>query len=98
MRTRSFALACVVVLGIALGACKAQPTSGTGQATIVAIDPVKNEITLDHGEIPDLMGAMTMTFAVSDPKLLEGLAQGRAIEFDVTYENGTYVVNGIRAR
>jgi Cu/Ag efflux protein CusF len=89
----------VVAVSLALAACgDGDVTKGTGQGTIVAIDAAKNEITLDHGEIPGLMGAMTMTFAVSDPKLLEGLAQGRAVEFDLENQDGRYVVLAVRAK
>jgi Cu/Ag efflux protein CusF len=46
-----------------------------------------------------MMGAMTMTFSVRDPKLLEGVAPGAKVEFDVVHEaDGEYVVEAIRER
>lgn len=91
-------LALALALALSLAACDRRPTQGTGQGTVAGVDVAKREITLDHGEIPGMMSAMTMTFAVSDPKLLEGVAPGARVEFDVSYEHGAYVVKAIRAR
>lgn len=102
MTTRSpsfcrFGFALAAALLLALPACAEQATqSGTGQGKIVAIDTENAEITLDHGEIPGLMGAMTMPFPVSDPKLLDGLQPGQQVEFDLEYRGGMYTVKGIR--
>ena len=94
-RRRALALASALLLG--LSACgDVAVQGGTGTGRIVALDPVGAEITLDHGEIPGVMGAMTMPFPVSDPKLLEGLAPGQQVEFDVEYRGGMYTVKGIR--
>src|SRR4051794_7844535 len=43
---------------------------------VVAVDPVKPAVTLDHEDIPGLMKAMTMEFRVEDPKALEGIKAG----------------------
>ena len=94
---RRLGLALGAALLLALPACAEQATQGgTGQGTIVAIDTENAEITLDHGEIPGLMGAMTMPFPVSDPKLLDGLQAGQQVEFDLEYRGGMYTVKGIR--
>jgi Cu/Ag efflux protein CusF len=96
---RSLALVCV--LAVALGsACGggASADHGTGRGTVAAVDAARGEITLDHGPIEGMMGAMTMTFAVRDPKLLAGVAPGAKVEFDVVHEGGAYVVEAIRAR
>lgn len=95
--TRRLGLALAAGLLLALPACGEQAAqNGTGQGKIVAIDTENAEITLDHGEIPGLMGAMTMPFPVSDPKLLEGLQEGQRVEFDLEYRGGMYTVKGIR--
>lgn len=98
MKIRTAFAAVGLAIALSLAACRSEPTSGTGQGTVAGVDAAKQEITLDHGEIPGMMGAMTMTFAVSDPKLLEGVAPGAKVEFDLAYENGAYLVTGIRAR
>ncbi len=94
---RGLGLALGAALLFTLSACPANMAqTGTGQGTIVAIDTENAEITLDHGEIPGLMGAMTMPFPVSDPKLLENLQTGQQVEFDLEYRGGMYTVHGIR--
>jgi Cu/Ag efflux protein CusF len=98
MKLRSLFVPIALALVLSLAACKSQTTSGTGQGTVAGVNVAKQEITLDHGEIPGMMGAMTMTFAVSDPKALEGVAPGAKVEFDLAYENDTYVVKAIRPR
>jgi Cu(I)/Ag(I) efflux system periplasmic protein CusF len=93
---RRCALALALVLSLA--GCKPHVPSGTGKGTVAGVDVGKGEITLDHGDIPGVMGAMTMTFSVRDPKLLEGVAPGARVEFDVVHEKDDYVVTAIRPR
>ncbi|MBS1106963.1 MAG: heavy metal efflux pump, CzcA family [Deltaproteobacteria bacterium] len=96
MTFRSF---CVVfVLVVSLAACKASSTHGTGKGTVAAVDLAKSEITLDHGDIPGIMGAMTMTYAVPDKKVLEGVAPGAKVEFDLKVVNGEQRVTAIRVQ
>ncbi len=54
---------------------------------IKAIDAKAGTVTVDHQDIPGLMKAMTMTWPVNDPTLLDGLAVGDNIAFDVV-KNG----------
>lgn len=49
-------------------------------AVVVAIDSEKNTVTLDHEDIPGLMRAMKMSFAVEDAKILAGLKPGDKVE------------------
>lgn len=61
-------------------------TSGTADksydvvAVVVAIDAEKNTVTLDHEDIPGLMRAMKMSFAVEDAKILAGLKPGDKVD------------------
>jgi Cu/Ag efflux protein CusF len=91
-------LALVVVLATSLAACKGDRAHGTGKGTVAGVDLAKSEITLDHGDIPGIMSAMTMTFSVPDKKLLDGVAPGAKVEFDIEVVNDEYRVTGIRAR
>jgi Cu/Ag efflux protein CusF len=94
---RSLCLAFTTALLLALPACAEQSgQNGIGEGKIVAIDLENAEITLDHGDIPGLMEAMTMPFPVSDPKLLEGLQVGQQVEFEVEHRGGMYIVKAIR--
>jgi Cu/Ag efflux protein CusF len=91
-------LALVVVLATSLAACKGDSSHGTGNGTVTGVDLAKSEITLDHDDIPGIMSAMTMTFSVPDKKLLDGVAPGAEVEFDIEVVNGEYRVTGIRTR
>jgi Cu/Ag efflux protein CusF len=99
MSVRSVAFPILVAALLLLGAVacgEGGVQSGTGRGAVVAVDAAAGEITLDHGEIPGVMGAMKMSFPVSDPKLLEGLQPGQQVEFDVEYQGGMYTVKAIR--
>ena len=96
MTFRSFCV--VLVLVVSIAACKANPTRGTGTGTVAAVDVGNSEITLDHGDIPGIMGAMTMTYAVPDKKVLEGVAPGAKVEFDLKVVNGEQRVTAIRVQ
>jgi Cu/Ag efflux protein CusF len=99
MNVRSASLPVLLALALLLAAaCGSGPDvqSGTGQGSVVAVDPAAGEITLDHGEIPGVMGAMKMSFPVSDPKILEGVQPGQSVEFDVEHRGGMYTVKAIR--
>lgn len=83
---------------ISLVACGggAKQTGQGALGVVESVDAAAGQVTIDHGEIPGLMGAMTMTFAVSDPALLEGIEVGNSVVFDVKYEKGSYRVTAIR--
>ena len=97
MKFRSFCA--VLVLALSLSACnRGTPTHGTGQGTVAAVDAARGEITLDHGDIPGLMGPMTMSYSVPDKKILESITPGAKVEFDVEVVKGDYRVTAIRPR
>lgn len=50
------------------------------KGVVVSVSPDKQSITVDHEDIPGLMKAMKMLFLVDDPKLLEGIREGDAIQ------------------
>lgn len=69
-----------------------------GHGVIQSVDPERGQVTIDHEEIPGFMGAMTMTFEVKDPGLLEGLDAGAEVDFRVKEEGGRYVVTELRPK
>lgn len=93
-------LACMLVLSLALAAlpsaCSRSASQGQGHGTVQGVDADAREITLDHGDIPGLMKAMTMTFDVAPEVALEGLEPGVEVDFQVKYEGGAYVVTELR--
>lgn len=71
------------------GMAQAQSTEGE----VRKIDRAQSKLTLRHGAIKNLdMPPMTMSFRVADPKLLDGLAEGSKVRFDVEKINGQYTV------
>lgn len=52
-------------------------------AEVISADPARKLITVKHGAIPDLMPAMTMTYAVADAKEIEHLQPGDTIRADL---------------
>jgi len=60
--------------------------------TIESIGENGQSITLNHHEIPGLMGAMTMTFSVDDPSILEGLKPGMEVRFGLRVTASRYIV------
>jgi protein SCO1/2 len=49
------------------------------QGEVISVDVPKGLIIVKHGEIPDLMPAMTMQYAVANPKQIESLKPGDKI-------------------
>ena len=74
---------------LAVGCREEEPPAVTPAVTMEDQWTVKGKVvsvaekgvTIDHQDIPGLMAAMTMTFAVKDPAALQGLEAGDAIEF-----------------
>jgi Cu(I)/Ag(I) efflux system protein CusF len=65
-------------------AMPADTKMGKGTGTVTAIDKAAGKITLDHGPIPEVgWPAMTMAFKAS-PALLNSVAVGDKVAFDVT--------------
>lgn len=58
------------------------------QGTIISVDTDKNLVTVEHGDIPGFMSAMTMSYELSVPKDAEGLAPGDKITADLIVSRG----------
>jgi protein SCO1/2 len=59
---------------------------------VVALEPEKPALKLDHEDIPGLMKAMQMEFRVQDAKLLEGLRPGDEVQGKLRVESGSYII------
>jgi protein SCO1 len=53
------------------------------QAEVISVDLPKSLIIVKHGDIPGLMPAMTMQYAVADPRQIENLQPGDKITADL---------------
>jgi protein SCO1/2 len=71
-------------------ACLKQPREVELRGVVVSVDLPKREITIQHGDIPRFMPAMTMPFKVHDGRLLEGRQPGDLVR-------GTLVVDDANA-
>lgn len=76
-------------------AMPADAKRGKGTGTVTAIDKAAGKITLDHGPIPEVgWPAMTMAFSAK-PDLLEKVAVGDKVAFDVTVTGNAGEVTAI---
>jgi Cu/Ag efflux protein CusF len=69
-----------------------------GEGVVQAVDAAQNQVTIKHGDIPGVMDAMTMSFDVDDPTLLQGLEPGAEVRFGVRYVDGRYLVSSIERK
>lgn len=59
---------------------------------VLAIDPVRQELTIKHGDIQGFMPGMTMPFKVKDAKLMEGRTPGDLVTATLVVEdNAAYL-------
>ena len=107
-RVRWMAVLRLVAICVALGivGCSAQPARqepSSPPATaryslkgkIVSIDKAAKQVTVDHEEIPGLMGAMTMAYPVKDERVLDSLSPGDEVTATVVSGNGPYFLEEI---
>jgi Cu/Ag efflux protein CusF len=76
----------------------AQPAAAQAQQTqpqrydlkgkVVSVDKSGKMVTVDHGDIPGFMGAMTMPYPVKDSHLLDNLSPGDQITAKVVSASG----------
>jgi protein SCO1 len=68
-----------------------------GHGTVESVDRAEHQAVIAHQAIPGLMDAMTMSFDVPDSAVLDRLAAGREIEFDLEVTEGSFRIVGVRA-
>lgn len=69
---------------------------GKGSGTVTAVDATAGKITLDHGAIPAVgWPAMKMGFSAK-PDVLNGVAVGDKVDFDVTVTDSVGEVTAIK--
>ena len=92
---RTSAVAAAAWLALACGAGAGERYEGGG--VVRGVRPAEGQVTIEHGEIEGLMPAMTMSFDVADPALLEGLAPGQYVEFRLVHSAGRFEIDAITA-
>ena len=93
MRRSAFAF----VLAFALAACGLEREQ-TYQVTgfVQSVDAPNKQVTISHEEIPGFMPAMTMNFDVAEAKLLDGVAPGARVAFDLRRSATLLRIEGLR--
>jgi protein SCO1/2 len=67
-----------------------------GHGVVREVDPGQRQVVIEHGDIPGLMPAMTMSFDVADPALMTGLEPGQHVEFELRIDGRSYRIVGLR--
>jgi protein SCO1/2 len=87
-------LACAIAaFALACGGSGDEGYEGGGVVRGLRADEA--QITIEHHEIEGLMPAMTMSFDVAAPALLDGLAEGDYVEFHLVREGEAFVIDAI---
>jgi len=58
--------------------------------TVEDVDRANAQVLIAHDDVPGLMPAMTMNFAVRDASVLERLARGQVIDFELEFTGRSY--------
>jgi protein SCO1/2 len=66
------------------------------RGVVAAVDPALRQVVIDHQDIPGVMPAMSMSFDVGDPDLLDGLQPGQTIDFTLELRSQSMRVMGAR--
>jgi Cu(I)/Ag(I) efflux system protein CusF len=73
------------------------PKTGKGTGVVQQINREKGVITIKHGPLQGIViPAMTMSFLVKDKSMLSDLKPLQKVDFELTHENGIYVITKIR--
>ena len=107
MKTCNTLWLALLILTLALAGCKGEghgtpKAGGEGEydvrGKVVAVDRAKPAVTLDHEDIPGLMKAMQMEFAVEDARLLEGVKVGDEVQGRLKKSESGYVLTQLDKR
>jgi Cu/Ag efflux protein CusF len=88
-------LALVLEAACLAAGCGGEAEAGRGEGVVTAVAAAEGKVSIDHGDIPGVMKAMTMEFQ-ADSALLAGVETGSRVEFRVVYENGVYRLTELR--
>ena len=91
----AFAAACVCAL--ALLACDDGVRRYTVRGTVHDVKADRQQVLVEHEDIPGLMPAMTMSFDVATPELAGRMRSGQVIEFELEADGHGYVIVAFEA-
>ncbi len=94
-----FKLIMLLVLFFSAGSLAQAAKDYEATGVVKAVDKVSEVISIDHGPVKGLgMGAMTMSFQVADPAMLEDFVKGQKVAFMVMKDRkGRFVITDIES-
>jgi Cu/Ag efflux protein CusF len=92
---KTVAATLVSVLLVALAPACSRDVEYAGVGDVVSIDEPRLHVIIRHDDIPGLMSAMTMRFAVASQPVLDGIAPGDAVRFVVVQRGGQFTLVSI---
>ena len=95
---RRIVLALIAVLPLVSGCTNEPDRIYDFKGRVVAIDAGGKTVTIEHEDIPGLMRAMKMPFTAEDPKLVEGLVPGMAVEGKLKVVSGKYLLTELKRK
>jgi protein SCO1/2 len=104
MKTSHWLMLFVLMTPVVLAGCGGSESKApTGKqypikGKVIAVNPDKQSVKLDHEDIPGLMQAMEMEFAVENPKLLQGLKAGEQVQGRLKVDSGKYIITELEKR
>ncbi len=86
----------IALLALACGGASEKRYEARG--VVEDVNRKYGQVLIDHEDIEGLMPAMTMSFDVPDPAVLDGLERGQAIDFVVSFDGRAYRVVEVSVR
>jgi protein SCO1/2 len=86
----------LLVLGLFAGTESTAQQRHEARGVVLALDKAHDSVVISCRQISGFMDAMTMSFAVRDPKQLDGLAMGDMVEFSLVVDGGSSYIDAIR--
>jgi len=98
MRARwrfSLGVMLTIAVVVAIPGCRSEeggPGRFPARGVVEDVDREGGQVLIDHEDVEGLMPAMTMNFVVPDAELLEKLAPGQVIDFEIHFTGRSYDV------
>jgi Cu/Ag efflux protein CusF len=86
---------CLSVLTLSCGPAVQDRAPKVYEGVGVVVHLGSDQVTLEHGDIPGFMEAMTMTFPVKDSSILSGVEEGMRVKFRIEVDGSAYAVAAI---
>jgi Cu/Ag efflux protein CusF len=74
-----------------------QPAKFDLKGKVISVDRAAKKLTVDHGNIPGFMGAMTMAYPVKDEHLIDNLNPGDQVTAKVVSTGSEFWLEDIAA-